>query len=327
MSLQEFDLIDRFFRQPGLAADVGSGVVLGIGDDCALLELPPGEQLAVTMDLLVADVHFPAQGNPADIACKALAVNLSDLAAMGAQPLGFTLGLSLPEAEEAWLTGFSAGLRELAQRYCCPLLGGDLTRGPLSIAIQAHGRVPAGQALRRGGACPGDLVCVSGSTGLAGLALREVLGYLEAEPLEAGDRELLRAAYYRPQPRLALGLGLRGLASAAIDVSDGLLADLGHIARASGVALDLKAAALPLAEPLRRIAGAEQALALALTAGDDYELAFCLPPSQLPALRALSARLGLPCTVIGEVLTGEGVRCLGEDGRPLRLAQTGFRHF
>lgn len=327
MALSEFDLISRYFNQSGLAADPAqhTSVVLGIGDDCALLSIAPDQQLAVSMDVLVETVHFPAGADATLIAERALAVNLSDLAAMGARPLGFTLGLTLPRVDERWLQSFSHGLRESALRYRCPLLGGDTTRGPLQIAIQVHGLVPAGTALTRSGAKVGDDVYVSGILGRAGLALSVLQNTLPAA--NAGQRAELLAAYYQPQARLALGSALRGIASAAQDVSDGVLADLAHIAGRSRVGLQLEAAAIPVAPVVRALCDSSKALELALTAGDDYELVFTAAPAERAAVLAagLSARVAV--TRIGVVVAGSGVEVSTGSGELLQFAQQGFQHF
>jgi thiamine-monophosphate kinase len=312
MPLSEFELIDRFFAASPCAG-AGTGVVLGIGDDAAILSLPPGEELLVSVDTLVAGVHFPT-GLPARaIGHRALAVNLSDLAAMGARPRWFTLALTLPQADEAWLAEFAAGLGALAARAGITLVGGDTTRGPLSITVQVHGTLPAGTALRRDGASPGDEVWVSGYPGLAALGLRQ----LQA----GGSGGTAVTAFLAPEPRLALGEALRGLASAAIDVSDGLLADAGHIARRSAVALRLEAAALPLAPALGELPR-EEALGFCLAGGDDYELCFTAATGQAAAIGALAARLGLTCTRIGRVEAGDGAECIG-----FQPPRRGYRHF
>jgi thiamine-monophosphate kinase len=314
MAVPEFELIARYFARDAAARD-GEGVVLGIGDDAAILRAPPGEDLLFSIDTVVAGTHFPASMAPADIGYRALAVNLSDLAAMGARPLWFTLALTLPGSDEAWLAAFSEGLLGLARREGIVLVGGDTTRGPLSITIQVHGAVPRGSALRRDGARPGDEVWVSGWPGLAALGLRAMLaGYSGSEPAHR--------AFLAPEPRLALGRALRGVASAAIDVSDGLLADAGHIAERSGVRLVLDAAALPLASALTDAMDHDAAVSLCLGGGDDYELCFCAAPRQAAAIRELAARLSLPCTRIGHVEAGTGVSCLGA---PPVVA--GYQHF
>lgn len=314
MALSEFELIARYFASPDFAVSDAEGVLLGVGDDAALLRLPPGEDLAVSVDTLVAGVHFPCDSSAEQIGHRALAVNLSDLAAMGARPLWFTLALTLPEADEAWLAGFSRGLAVLARRYHVALVGGDTTRGPLSITIQVHGSVPAELALRRDGARAGDDVWVSGHPGTAALGLRQLLA--------GGPRDEAACVFVAPVPRIALGLALRGLASAAIDVSDGLLADAGHIAGRSGVAIALERERLPFSPPLAALADPQDACALALTGGDDYELCFTAPPRHAAAIAGAGADLGLACTRIGRVLAGQGVRCAGFVPRA-----AGYQHF
>lgn len=326
MALSEFELIARYFRQPGLAADSSHpDVALGIGDDCALLTVPAGQQLAVSLDVCVADVHFPADADPALIAQRALAVNLSDLAAMGAIPVGFTLGLTLPQLDEPWLQGFSKGLRQSALQYQCPLLGGDTTRGPLQIAIQVHGVLPAGSALKRSGAKVGDDVYVSGTLGSAGLALSVINHSLAAAT--AAQRQALLESYYRPVPRLALGVALRGVASSAQDVSDGLLADLGHIALQSGVGIALQAPAVPTAPCVVDLCEPLRAMELALTAGDDYELIFTAAPAQRDAVVAAAAAAKVVVTRIGAVDNGSDVVVLDAGGNRLQFARTGYDHF
>jgi len=310
----EFELIRRFFAGADIARD-GEGVVLGIGDDAAILRLPADEDLLVSVDTLVAGVHFPHAMSARDIGHRALAVNLSDLAAMGARPLWFTLALTLPSADADWLAGFCAGLAALARESGIALVGGDTTRGPLSITVQVHGAAPRGAALRRDGARAGEDLWVSGWPGLAALGLR-AMQQGSAAPAEA------LAAFLAPRPRLALGTGLRGLASAAIDVSDGLLADAGHIAERSGVHLALEAAALPLAPALGAALGEAEARALCLGGGDDYELCFTAPPAHAESIRRLARRLALACTRIGRVEAGSGVSCAGAG-----MLRAGYQHF
>lgn len=316
--LGEFALIRQYFAAAACATPV-AGVARGIGDDCALLQLSPGEQLAVSTDSQVAGVHFPLQHDPFLLAQRVLAAAASDLAAMGAAPLGFTLALTLPAADPAWLDGFARGLDVMARACGLALIGGDTTRGPLNLNVTVFGRLPAGQALLRSGARPGDLLCIGGPTGEAAAALPLVLG--EREPHGAADQQLL-ACYWTPSPQLALGQALRGLASAALDVSDGLLADCGHVAEESAVALVIDAAQVPLTAALRAAAGA-QALPLALGGGDDYVLAFTLPPAALPALQAT----GQTFHIIGRVEAGSGVRVLDASGRDVTPAAAGYQHF
>lgn len=315
----EFELIRRFFAA-ARCAQPGEGVALGIGDDCALLDLPAGEQLAVSTDTLVAGSHFPLRHDPFLLGQRALAVAASDLAAMGATPIGFTLALTLPAADITWLEGFSRGLERMAEQCGLTLLGGDTTRGPLCLGMTVFGRVPRGQALTRSGAQVGDLLCVGGELGDAAGALPLVLG--ERSESDATAQALL-ARYWQPQPQLALGLALRGRASAALDISDGLLADCEHIARASGVALCIEQARVPLSAALRAFAGPEQALRCALSGGDDYRLAFTLPPAELAELQARFPDIA----VIGRVEAGEGVHLHDEQGEACLPSQRGYQHF
>lgn len=326
MALSEFELIRRYFQQPGLMADplLHPGVALGIGDDCALLDFGAATRLAISLDVLVAGVHFPAAADPPLIGERALAVALSDLAAMGATPLGFTLGLTLPAAEPSWLAGFSAGLAAAAQRYGCPLLGGDTTAGPLQVAVQVHGTLPFGKALRRDAARVGDEVWVSGQLGAAALALEVLAGRLCPEGEAAAA---LLSAYYRPVPQLALGSALLDLAHAAQDVSDGLLADLGHIARASGVGMELQLAAVPVSPAVLALATAARASELALGGGDDYQLVFTAPPAAHRSIAALGARLPVLLTCIGRVVTGAEVQVMDTSGRRVPVAVSGYQHF
>jgi thiamine-monophosphate kinase len=326
MPISEFDIITRYFQQAGLCSDVShSDIPLGIGDDCALLSIPAGHQMAVSMDVLVATVHFPLKANPVLLAQRALAVNLSDLAAMGASPLGFTLGLTLPYIDESWLADFASGLRLSAQKYRCPLFGGNLARGPLQICIQVHGFVPTGKALLRGGARVGDAVYVSGTTGRAGLALDWIKGMLSMAT-EEQVREL-EAAYYLPEPRLNLGQALQGLVNAAQDVSDGLLADLNHIAAQSGVQIVVETGAVPVAPLLVKFKSPESALQLALTAGDDYELVFTAPLDKHEAILAAAKNVNVPVTRIGSVQQGSGVMLVDAGGKSVQVAQKGYDHF
>ncbi|MBU0851381.1 MAG: thiamine-phosphate kinase, partial [Gammaproteobacteria bacterium] len=261
----EFELIRDYFAAAACAR-VGGDVVLGIGDDCALLAVPPGEQLAISTDSLTAAVHFPDPCDPYSLGQRALAVSTSDLAGMGATPIGFTLALTLPSVDSNWLAEFARGLDAMAAGCDMRLIGGDTTRGPLSMTLTVFGRVPVGEALLRSGAQPGDLLCVGGALGDAAGALPIVLGEREADTVEAAA--LLRR-YWSPQPQLALGQALRGKATAALDISDGLLADCNHIATASSVSLVIEQARVPLSDSLVRFAGTEQALQCALGGGDD----------------------------------------------------------
>ncbi|MDH5738502.1 MAG: thiamine-phosphate kinase, partial [Gammaproteobacteria bacterium] len=278
MGLSEFDIIGRYFSH--LWSGDSPGILLGPGDDCAIIRPPPGQDLCVSTDTLVEGVHFPLGASPAVIAGRSLAVNLSDLAAMGARPLGLTMALTLSEANEDWLRTFSDVLGQMTQQYACPLIGGNLARGPLSVTVQVMGTCPAGQAICRSGASAGDLIYVSGSLGDAAMALH-LMNRGEVVP------PILLARYENPSPRLALGEALQGIASSAIDVSDGLLADLGHILDRSGVGALLETDSLPLSEALLEVTDSAQALALALSGGDDYELCFTVPPEKQSRLSSV----------------------------------------
>jgi thiamine-monophosphate kinase len=324
----EFDLINRHFRRAGAAQ--GSGVELGIGDDCALLSPTPGMQLAVSTDTLIEGVHFPAETSPADVGWKALAVNLSDLAAMGAQPRACLLALSLPSADENWVAEFARGFFELADLHACPLVGGDTTAmppgAPRVLTVTVLGDVPADEALRRDGAGIGELVCISGNPGEAAAGLAQWL---------AGNRDKNSKAIQRllrPTPRLQLGLALRGVATAMVDVSDGLLGDLGHILDASsrrcGVALgaELHLAALP-SSPVLDAFSLPDARELLLNGGDDYELCFTVPVTALKALQFAAANAQVPVAVIGKI-TGDGrVRCLDASGHAWMPQRKSWQHF
>jgi thiamine-monophosphate kinase len=296
--LGEFDLIWRFFKagSESMAQNQADQVLLGIGDDCALLQPDPAQSLAVTSDMLVEGRHFFANANPEWLGHKALAVNLSDLAAMGARPVGFTLALALPHADSSWLTQFSQGLFRLAQQWQCPLIGGDTTQGPLTICITALGHVSAGSAIKRSGAKVGDDIWVSGRLGDARLAL----GALRSEwLLDHSSLEAVLPRMHEPEPRITLGMQLRGIASSALDVSDGLLGDLRHILKASQVNAEVLIDQLPISRIL-----AEQTEHLrrqcAARGGDDYELCFTAPSNKRMELEALSTAL-LPLTRIGSI--------------------------
>ncbi len=304
MSLGEFELIESFFwRRPGQGP---RRAVVGNGDDCAVIAPAPGMQLAVSTDTMVEGRHFLSTVDPARLGHKALAVNLSDLAACGAQPLAFTLALTLPRVDEAWLSALARGLLDLADEHECELIGGDTTAGPLSIGITVMGEVPPGQALLRSGAQPGDDLWVSGHPGEARLALEAFRGTLH--PGLSGEAfEATRLAMEAPDPRVALGLGLRGVATAAIDISDGLLGDLGHILRRSRVGATVVLDALPVSPWLAGRAVVEQQDCI-LAGGDDYELLFTAPVAQRPAVAALADSLGLLLSRIGRIEADPGLR-------------------
>jgi thiamine-monophosphate kinase len=318
MSLGEFDLIAKYFDRPVRRA------VLGIGDDCALLEPTPGMQLAVSSDLLVEGRHFVSTVAPERLGHKALAVNLSDLAACGAAPLAYTLALALPRADEAFLDGFARGLHALADAHGIELVGGDTSAGPLAICITVFGEVPPGAALRRDGARAGDDLWVSGTPGDARLALELLRGTL-ALPGEAFARA--RVAMELPQPRIALGLALRGVATAAIDVSDGLLGDLGHVLARSRVGATLDVDALPASDLLAALP-LEPRRELALAGGDDYELLFTAPPARRDAVHAAAADGGVRVTRIGRIDAQSGVRLRDAEGRAVAPPrEPSFDHF
>lgn len=314
----EFDLIKRYFARAPSRPDV----VLGIGDDGALLAPAPGAELVVSTDTLVAGVHFPEGTHPSDIGYKALAVNLSDLAAMGADPAWFLLNLTLPAADPEWLEAFSEGLFALAREARVALVGGDTTRGPLSITITVHGFVPQGSALRRSGAKAGDRIYVTGLLGEAALGLGLWQQRLEI-PEEYHDA--VAGRFLRPKPRVDEGRALRHLASAAIDVSDGLAADLGHLLAASGLGGRVRLAQLPVSaayDSVFQTVGWD----LALAGGDDYELCFTLPPEALPRFYALLPRFNCGFTHIGDVESGAGV-CFMDGSHPYLLRRSGYDHF
>lgn len=305
-------------------------VILGIGDDCALLDTnihhDPDELLALTMDTLVAGVHFPEATEAYDIGYKSLAVNLSDLAAMGATPRWITLSLTLPEACEQWLHEFSQGLFELARQYQVALVGGDITRGPLTITIQAHGSVPKFFALRRSGARPGDAIVVSGTLGDAALGLMQMQEHLPRFETDDVSAHYFAHRLNRPQPRIKLGVKLRGIATSAIDISDGLAADLQHILDASRCGATIDVDKLPFSREAIPVADAVNLYELALTCGDDYELCFTVAKSDLPRLSELERSCDCRLTVIGSIEAEPGLR-INRDNTPVDISSVGYRHF
>lgn len=317
----EFSLIDRIRN---LTAQHRDDVRLGIGDDAALLTVPTGQELAVAIDTMVEGVHFPVGTDAADIGWKALAVNLSDLAAMGATPAWALLALTLPSADSAFVDGFAAGFAQLAQTYRLALVGGDTTRGALTISVAVHGFVPPGKALARAGAQAGDAVLVTGTLGDAAGGLRCVQNYRHSD--DAQTRYLIERLN-RPTPRVAAGLALRGRASACIDVSDGLLADLGHVCAASRVGAELDAALLPRSSALLDLFDESTSRDFALSGGDDYELCFTVPAQQVAAVQADLAKLGCGATRLGRVVEGEGITVRDRDGHPLASRRPGWDHF
>jgi thiamine-monophosphate kinase len=305
----EFEIIRRYFERPA------GGAVLGVGDDAALVRPSHGMELAIATDVLLEGRHFRAGADPRALGHKSLAVNLSDMAAMGAAPRWATLGIALPRADEAWLAEFAAGLFALAERFGVDLIGGDTTRGPLNICIGIVGEVPPGQALLRSGARAGDDVWVSGELGGAALALEHPEFPPALERLE------------RPEPRVALGIALRGLASAAIDVSDGFAQDLGHILERSGCGARVGYARLPKAAQFAALGDAALERRCVLSGGDDYELAFTAAPARRAGIEALSQRLELPLARVGSIVPGApALAVLDAQGRPITL-ERGFDHF
>jgi thiamine-monophosphate kinase len=327
--LSEFSLIDRFFARRAATAGIPGDGSLGIGDDCALLAPRPGEMMAISTDMLVEGRHFFADIDPQALGHKALAVNLSDLAAMGAEPQGFTLAFALPEAREEWLSGFSDGLFELAGRYGCKLIGGDTTAGPLNLCITVFGSVPPKLALRRDAAQAGDDIWISGTLGDA----RAGLGVLRGEWLaDQHDAATFRRALERPEPRVALGLALRGIARAALDLSDGLAGDLLHILERSQLAARVDVDAVPRSAALRRLS-ADVQRRCTLAGGDDYELCFTAAPAARAAVVAAARAADIPVTRIGTInaldsaAARPAIHWHDAAGTPLTLTLQGFDHF
>lgn len=316
----EFSIIERYFENLTVRRN---DVVLGIGDDCALLNCPPNHELAVSIDTLVEGIHFLPGINPESLGYKCLAVGLSDLAAMGAKPTWFTLALTLPDHDETWLDTFSKGLADLAQQHDIQLVGGDTTRGPLTITIQVHGFVPEGKALRRDGAKVGDLIYVTGTLGDAGAALHILQNESDFQQLSDNDTQFFYRRLEQPTPRNSIGEYLISIAHSAIDVSDGLLADLGHVAEKSSVAACLDLTVLPLSSSMTKLSRSN-AEALALSSGDDYELCFTIPAE---SKQQLENELGEQCTQIGIITEGKGLHHY-QDGQKIELTgKGGYDHF
>jgi thiamine-monophosphate kinase len=318
--MSEFDLIARYFTRP---ARPGSCAALGIGDDCALLQPTPGMQLAISSDMLVEGRHFFAGAEAEALGHKCLAVNLSDLAAMGAQPLAFTLALALPAAQDAWLAPFSAGLLALADLHDCELIGGDTTKGPLTICITVFGEVPPQAALRRDAAKIGDDIWISGTLGDARLALA---GFRNEMMLDNAVQQLAAERMHRPTPRVALGCALRGVAHAAIDISDGLSGDLGHILQRSGVGALLDVDALPAGPALQQQSQAVRRN-FTLAGGDDYELCFTAAADRRDAVLHAAATCGVTVTCVGGIEARPGLRLCDGAGAALALSVSSFDHF
>ena len=317
-SSPEFELIARHFMRPAANA------VLGVGDDCALLNVTNGMDLAVSTDTMVSGTHFFPEVDPEHLGHKALAVNLSDMAAMGALPYWATLALTLPNVNHDWLAAFAKGFFDLAQEYNVSLIGGDTTRGPLTLTVTIMGEVPAGAALRRGGAKVGNDIWVSGNVGDAALAVAHRNGHLV---LAEDDYREAVMRLYEPSPRVSLGQALRGLATAAIDVSDGLLADLTHICRLSGVGAMVELANVPVSDIGAKHIGSDAGRNAIVAGGDDYELCFTAHPNSRESIQDLANILGIPITRIGQVKRGKGVSLLGSDGKAVKIDGRGYDHF
>ena len=338
MALSEFDLIKHYFGSPALNFKKGP-VILGPGDDAAILAIPSGSQLVMSMDTLNESVHFPEAADPYLLGQRCLLVNLSDMAAMGAEPLAFTLAISLPQADANWLEAFSRGLAEVATTYQCPLIGGDTTRGPLSITVQIHGLVPQGEALLRSGARAGDAVYVTGELGDGGAALwwLQQDQRLLSRSINSEDKDHLRSAFYRPQARIKAGIALRGLASAALDISDGLISDLQHILDASGgeiaLAAEIETRAIPMSTTFKKCIPVQEQLRMALSAGDDYELCVCIPAENESEAIGRMNGIGVRFTRIGQVVaqtkeqSDRGIVLRYPDGRNELPQWNGYNHF
>jgi thiamine-monophosphate kinase len=314
----EFDLIARHFTRPARNA------VLGVGDDCALVDVSNGMDLAVSTDTMVSGTHFFPDVDPESLGHKALAVNLSDMAAMGAMPYWAMLALTVPDVNHEWLAKFAKGFFDLAEEFGVSLVGGDTTKGPLTVTVTIMGEVPAGAALRRSGAKPGEDIWVSGNLGDAALAVAHRRGLLklsDAEYMEAVMR------LYEPIPRVKLGQALRGLATSAIDISDGLLADLDHICALSAVGATVEAERLPVSAIGAKHIESPAGLTAIVAGGDDYELCFTAPADARDSIEDLTEVLGVPITRIGQIRKGKGVSLVGADGKPIAVSGRGFDHF
>ena len=314
----EFDLIARHFTRPAANA------VLGVGDDCALVDITNGMDLAVSTDTMVSGTHFFPDVDPETLGHKALAVNLSDMAAMGAMPYWAMLALTVPSVDHTWLAAFAKGFFDLAAEFNVSLIGGDTTRGPLTLTVTIMGEVPAGASLRRSGAKAGNDVWVSGNIGDAALAVAHRHGKLV---LTESDYHEAVMRLYEPTPRVQLGQALRGIATAAIDVSDGLLADLGHICRLSGVGATVDLNAIPVSAIGAKHFGSDAGRTAIVAGGDDYELCFTAAPNSRESIAEMEDSLGMPLTRIGQIKRGKGVSLLGADGKPMKIDGRGYDHF
>ena len=334
MSITEFGIIQKYFSNSEQAGSRPE-VLLGPGDDCAALQLAAGKTLCMSMDVLNEAVHFPSKANPSLLAQRALSINLSDLAAMGAEPLCFTLGLSLSEIDEQWLAEFSSGLAQTAARYNCPLVGGDTTRGSLSIAIQVQGQVDHDTMIRRDGAHAGDLICVTGSLGNGSIALAamgeavhfDAQLHKQLPNLSTDAQKYFEQCFYAPEPRVQFARRAAALVTSAIDISDGLAGDLGHILANSKVGASINLASLPYDSHVIEITTSAQRQHAALYGGDDYELCLTVPPENFSALAELAQRAELALTVIGEIEAQAGLRQSGGNSGEAELELASFTHF
>jgi len=319
--MNEFEIIDEFLA---LKVKNRKDVIHGVGDDCALLKVPRGQRLAVSMDTLIAGVHFLADCNAADVAHKAIAVNLSDLAAAGAEPAWITISLTMPEYNKAWLTDFHEGLQNMAEYFGIQIVGGDTCKGPLSITIQAHGFVPEQVFCRRSTAKAGELICVTGNLGDAALGL--LIAQNKIQVSDQKTKQYLLDKYQKPYPRVAAGIALRGRATAGIDISDGLLADLAHISKASNVGALLRWERVPVSAQAKSVANKELLMKSALYGGDDYELCFTVNEDELESTVKALEIVGTHCIPVGRLTGKPGVRVLDND-QEIQLSQLGFQHF
>lgn len=313
MSLSEFEIINRFFSSKSLTQ--GRSILLGPGDDCAIISPEPNQDICVSTDTLISGVHFPEGCSASVVAHRSLGVNLSDLAAMGSTPLGFTLAMTLPQVDEKWLAEFSMALESMVKKYQCPLIGGNLAKGSLSLTLQVMGTVPSGQALQRSGAREGDQIYVSGTLGDAACGLGIIADSLEIN-------EFLEARYYYPEPRVELGIKLRGIANSAIDISDGLISDLGHICKRSNKGAEIEISKIPLSRDLIEKMGKEEAIKLALSGGDDYELCFTVSESRRGEIED-----SFDVTPIGKIVGGNALIVRATDGSMMELDKLGYDHF
>ncbi len=320
MPVREFDLIDRYFSR---LSPADTNVSCGIGDDAAVIEIPHDQELLVSTDSLVEHVHFFSSSTAYDIGCKSLAVNISDIAAMGGVPRWAMLALTLPQVEADWLQAFADGFAEVASKYGVVLVGGDTTQGPLSITVQIMGTVERGKGILRSGARPGDQIYISGALGAAGFACKALKDNQDIHTIPS----YCLARLHRPEPRVELGVCLRDLASAAIDISDGLAADLDHILKSSAVAARVQLESLPVCEVLENHADKALVWQTALAAGDDYELCFTIPAGRQAELEQKITQLNHPVVHIGEITAGEGIHWLQASGAEVKLRLHGYQHF